>query len=558
MKDWQRSLLITGMALIAWLLVIEWNQFSDGRVLQQKESLSDKDEYVQLNVESSTSDDNFSDDIPILETSVVKPIISQALDSQLIIAKNDVLEILVDPYGGDIVGAKLLKHLDKKKEEGGTPIPLLARSKDNLYEARSGIIGPNGTDKAGNRPRFYSVSSNYEFNYGDEVLNVDLITNIDGVGITKRFQLSRDGYDIKVQYLINNQSPSYWRGSFYGQIKRDSKPPLATGPALGFQSHWGPALTQPEKNYSKYGFDELNDGAIKTKNIGGWVAMIQHYFLSAWIPPPDDMNEFTIRKSSDQSNNLMSFVGAPISVPPGEFGKYEAIFYVGPKDQEVLEGLANYLDLTIDYGWTSLIAQPLHWLLTNIFGYLGNWGWTIVLLTIIVKSLLYPLSAASFRSMAKMRNLQPQITRLKELYGEDRQKMSQEMMGLYKKEKVNPAGGCLPMLLQFPIFISLYFVLLESFEIRHAPWIFWIQDLSAKDPYFVLPILMGGSMWLMQKFQPTPTEPTQAMIMRYMPVAISLLMANFPSGLVLYWTVSNLLTMVQQWFVGREVKQKNA
>jgi YidC/Oxa1 family membrane protein insertase len=203
-----------------------------------------------------------------------------------------------------------------------------------------------------------------------------------------------------------------------------------------------------------------------------------------------------------------------------------------------------------------LIAQPMHWLLTKIFSYVGNWGWTIILLTIFVKAILYPLSAASYRSMARMRSLQPQLTRLKELYGDDRQKFSQETFALYKKEKVNPAGGCLPILLQFPIFISLYFVLLESFEIRHSPWMFWIQDLSAKDPYFILPILMGGSMYLMQKFQPMPTEPTQAMIMRYMPLGITIFMLGFPSGLVLYWTISNLLTMMQQWYVGREIEVK--
>ena len=556
MKDWKKSLLITGMAITAWLLVVEWNKFSDDRDSLKQGPISNQDEYILSDATSEDDGKPFSDDIPILESSVTNVLIPEVRDTKFVIAKNEVLEIAIDPYGGDIVSAKLLKHLDKKKEEGGIPISLLARSKDSLYEARSGIIGPNGTDTAGNRPRFYSVSTNYEFNDADEVLNIDLTTNIDGAGVTKRFQLSKDGYDIKVQYLVNNQSLSYWRGSFYGQIKRDSRPPLVTGPALGFQSHWGPALTQPNKNYSKYSFDDLNDGAIKTKNTGGWVAMIQHYFLSAWIPPSGDINEFSIRKSSDQSNNLMSFIGAPISIPPGETGEYEAIFYVGPKDQEALEGLADYLDLTIDYGWTSLIAQPMHWLLTKIFSYVGNWGWTIILLTIFVKAILYPLSAASYRSMARMRSLQPQLTRLKELYGDDRQKFSQETFALYKKEKVNPAGGCLPILLQFPIFISLYFVLLESFEIRHSPWMFWIQDLSAKDPYFILPILMGGSMYLMQKFQPMPTEPTQAMIMRYMPLGITIFMLGFPSGLVLYWTISNLLTMMQQWYVGREIEVK--
>ena len=320
------------------------------------------------------------------------------------------------------------------------------------------------------------------------------------------------------------------------------------------RSYWGAALREPEKNYSKYSFDDLNDGAIKTTIQGGWVAMLQHYFVSAWIPPSDDTNNFSLRKSSDRSTNLMSFTGAPIVVPPGGTGDYHATFYIGPKDQKRLGDLATYLDRTIDYGWVWVIAQPLFWFLSSIYDYVGNWGWSIILLTILLKIILYPLSAASLRSMARMRNLQPKLTRLKELYGDDRQKMSQETFALYKKEKVNPVGGCLPMLLQLPIFLSLYWVLFESYEIRHAPWLLWIQDLATKDPYFVLPILMGGSMFLMQKLQPMPTDPMQANVMRYMPIALTILMLGFPSGLVLYWTVNNLLSMAQQWYVNRQMK----
>ena len=554
MRDWHRSLLIAGMALIAWLLVIEWNQFSDDRASVNQSSAAIEDNYDQYEVGPDTNTNKVQSDIPILESSLKEVVIPEVRGTQLIIAKNEVLEIAIDTYGGDIVGAKLLKHLDKKKEEGGKPLSLLKRSKGRVYEARSGIIGANATDTAVGRPQFYAAATNYEFNYGDEVLNIDLLTNIDGVKITKRFQLNPDGYDIKVQYLINNSSLSNWSGSFYGQIKRDSNPPSSEGPAFGMKSYWGAALREPEKNYSKYSFDDLNDGAIKTTIQGGWVAMLQHYFVSAWIPPSDDTNNFSLRKSSDRSTNLMSFTGAPIVVPPGGTGDYHATFYIGPKDQKRLGDLATYLDRTIDYGWVWVIAQPLFWFLSSIYDYVGNWGWSIILLTILLKIILYPLSAASLRSMARMRNLQPKLTRLKELYGDDRQKMSQETFALYKKEKVNPVGGCLPMLLQLPIFLSLYWVLFESYEIRHAPWLLWIQDLATKDPYFVLPILMGGSMFLMQKLQPMPTDPMQANVMRYMPIALTILMLGFPSGLVLYWTVNNLLSMAQQWYVNRQMK----
>ena len=554
MRDWHRSLLIAGMALIAWLLVIEWNQFSDDRASVNQSSAAIEDNYDQYEVGPDTNTNKVQSDIPILESSLKEVVIPEVRGAQLIIAKNEVLEIAIDTYGGDIVGAKLLKHLDKKQEEGGKPLSLLKRSKGRVYEARSGIIGANATDTAVGRPQFYAAATNYEFNYGDEVLNIDLLTNIDGVKITKRFQLNPDGYDIKVQYLINNSSLSNWSGSFYGQIKRDSNPPSSEGPAFGMKSYWGAALREPEKNYSKYSFDDLNDGAIKTTIQGGWVAMLQHYFVSAWIPPSDDTNNFSLRKSSDRSTNLMSFTGAPIVVPPGGTGDYHATFYIGPKDQKRLGDLATYLDRTIDYGWVWVIAQPLFWFLSSIYDYVGNWGWSIILLTILLKIILYPLSAASLRSMARMRNLQPKLTRLKELYGDDRQKMSQETFALYKKEKVNPVGGCLPMLLQLPIFLSLYWVLFESYEIRHAPWLLWIQDLATKDPYFVLPILMGGSMFLMQKLQPMPTDPMQANVMRYMPIALTILMLGFPSGLVLYWTVNNLLSMAQQWYVNRQMK----
>jgi YidC/Oxa1 family membrane protein insertase len=255
---------------------------------------------------------------------------------------------------------------------------------------------------------------------------------------------------------------------------------------------------------------------------------------------------------------LLSFTGAPISVPVGESADYKASFYIGPKDQDALIGMAEYLDRTLDYGFLWILAEPIFKAMKMIHSVIGNWGWTIILLTLGIKLILYPLSAASLKSMAKMRNLQPQMLRLKELYGDDRQKMSQETMSLYKKEKVNPAGGCFPMLLQMPVFISLYWVLMESVEIRHAPWIFWIQDLSAKDPYFVLPIIMGASMLFMQKLQPAPTDPMQAKIMQIMPIAFTFLFMGFPSGLVLYWTVNNLLSMAQQWFVNRQlINNKN-
>ena len=561
--DWQRTILIGGMALVAWMLVIQWNQFEDQNVALEQSYSESQTNYESSfdSVTTSTGSAN-SDELPQLqsvpESSGLLDLALPTPNENFITAQNDVIEIVIDPIGGDIVSGLLLTHFDKKLEDGGQPFPILQNSRDNTYVARSGLIGPSGTDTAEGRPKFSIASTNFVLNDDQDTLNIDLVLNDSGVRIVKRFTLSRNSYDIGVQYIINNGSSSDWNGTFYGQIKRDAKPPVTDVSGFSMQPFLGAALRQPEKNYAKFDFSDIEDESVKTSIEGGWVAMVQHYFISAWIPPADELNNFTLRKLSNQDMYLLSFTGAPISVPVGESADYKASFYIGPKDQDALIGMAEYLDRTLDYGFLWILAEPIFKAMKMIHSVIGNWGWTIILLTLGIKLILYPLSAASLKSMAKMRNLQPQMLRLKELYGDDRQKMSQETMSLYKKEKVNPAGGCFPMLLQMPVFISLYWVLMESVEIRHAPWIFWIQDLSAKDPYFVLPIIMGASMLFMQKLQPAPTDPMQAKIMQIMPIAFTFLFMGFPSGLVLYWTVNNLLSMAQQWFVNRQlINNKN-
>ena len=561
--DWQRTVLIGGMGLVAWMLVIQWNQFEDQNVALEQ-SYSESQTNYESSFDSVTTSTGLanSDELPQLqsvpESSGLLDLAPPTPNENFITAQNDVIEIVIDPIGGDIVSGLLLTHFDKKLEDGGQPFPILQNSRDNTYVARSGLIGPSGTDTAEGRPKFSIASTNFVLNDDQDTLNIDLVLNDSGVRIVKRFTLSRSSYDIGVQYIINNGSSSDWNGTFYGQIKRDAKPPVTDVSGFSMQPFLGAALRQPEKNYAKFDFSDIEDETVKTSIEGGWVAMVQHYFISAWIPPADELNNFTLRKLSNQDMYLLSFTGAPISVPVGESADYKASFYIGPKDQDALIGMAEYLDRTLDYGFLWILAEPIFKAMKMIHSVIGNWGWTIILLTLGIKLILYPLSAASLKSMAKMRNLQPQMLRLKELYGDDRQKMSQETMSLYKKEKVNPAGGCFPMLLQMPVFISLYWVLMESVEIRHAPWIFWIQDLSAKDPYFVLPIIMGASMLFMQKLQPAPTDPMQAKIMQIMPIAFTFLFMGFPSGLVLYWTVNNLLSMAQQWFVNRQlINNKN-
>ena len=524
--DWLKTTLLGGMGVVAWLLVIEWTQFQEANepeVIQQSSYASPT---VDSPIPQALAQNE--DELPVLIGQNPAAVFIEPSNSQLVTVRNDVLEVVIDTLGGDIIEVNLLKHLTKMAVDGGKPFQLLNRTANNMYIAQSGLIGPNGTDTRDGRPRFSAAQNSYEFNGNGEVLNVDLTYNRDGVRLVKRFEFSRDGYDIGVEYLINNGTSQEWNATFYGQIKRDSHSPLIE--STGVQPYLGAALREEEKNFSKYDFGDMEDETVTASVTGGWVAMVQHYFVSAWIPPTADKNSFSLRKLGDKDVYLMGFTGQPIAVAAGGMGEYGARFYVGPKDQYKLEELAEYLDLTVDYGFLWMLAKPIFFAMQWIHNIVGNWGWSIILLTLGIKLLLYPLSATSLKSMAKMRNLQPEMARLKELYGDDRQKMSQELMGLYKKEKVNPAGGCFPMLLQMPVFLSLYWVLLESVEIRHAPWIMWIQDLSAKDPYFILPLVMGGSMLLMQKMQPMPTDPMQARVMQIMPIAFTFFFMIFPAG----------------------------
>lgn len=548
--DWQKTLNLVAIGLVAWLLLIEWEQYDS----EKKQEIASVESYLpapeagDLPVPQA---DDLGSELPMVMQEPMVELTPQGGD-RLVVVNTDVLQVTIDTLGGDIVEVQLLQHFTAMPDDNGAPFTLLNRSADSLYVAQSGLIGENGTDTAEGRPEFATASSSYNIGMSDSI-NVDLTLNQNGVKIVKRFEFSAGDYSIGVKYLINNLTAEPWQGNFYGQIRRDSKPPLVTSSG-GVMPFLGAAIREEDKNYAKYDFGDMEDEPVRATIQGGWVAMVQHYFVSAWVPPSEDKNVFSLRKRSGKDLYLMDYTGQRISVAPGGSGEYRAQFYVGPKDQERLARLADYLDLTIDYGFLWMVAKPLFAGLKMIQSFVGNWGWSIILLTLVIKIALYPLSAASLKSMAKMRNLQPEMARLKELYGDDRQKMSQELMGLYKKEKVNPAGGCFPMLLQMPVFLALYWVLLESVEIRHSPWIFWIQDLSAKDPLFVLPILMGASMMLMQKLQPMPTDPMQAKVMQFLPIVFTFFFMIFPAGLVLYWTVNNLLSMAQQWFVNRQLQ----
>ena len=546
--NWQKNVILAAIGVVVWLLVVRWSGFE-----AQFESLPVADQQSQMPVEQLYNESApSSSTLPVLVDD--RPQLTKLLvdNQKTVTITTDVIKVTIDTLGGDVVETQLLQNLDKMADEGGQPISILTRSNSNEFIAESGLIGANGTDTAAGRPVFSTTANTYELADGQQGLDVDFVYNQGGVEIIKRFEFKAAQYQIGIRYIIRNLSSEPWSATFFGQFRRDSHQP-ETDSSTGMKPFLGAAIREQDKNYSKYDFSDIDDKTVKTSLQGGWLAFVQHYFVSAWVPPQDDKNRFSLRKLQGNDIYLMAVTGEKINVSPGQTGEYKVDLYVGPKNQDVLQELSEYLDLTIDYGFLWMLAKPIFAALQIIQGFLGNWGWSIILLTIFIKILLYPLSAASLKSMAKMRTLQPEMARIKELYGDDRQKAGQEQMALFKKHRVNPLGGCFPMLLQMPVFIALYWVLSESVEIRHSPWIIWIQDLSAKDPLFILPLIMGASMFLMQKLQPAPTDPMQAKVFQLMPVVFTFFFMMFPAGLVLYWTVNNLLSILQQWYVNRQI-----
>jgi YidC/Oxa1 family membrane protein insertase len=375
-----------------------------------------------------------------------------------------------------------------------------------------------------------------------------------GVQVAKTYVFHRDSYLIDVEYEVANGGAAAITPSAYFQFVRDGKDPVG-GTTRMVSTFTGPAFYTDEKKYEKIAFSDIAKNKAKhvEKAGDGWVGMVQHYFVSAWLPKGTEPREFYTRKLGEDF--FAAGVILPMaSVAPKATEKLDVPLYVGPQEQDKLKQIAPGLDLVVDYGWLTVIAAPLFWVLEMIHKYIGNWGWAIIGLTMLLKLLFFPLSAASYKSMAKMRLLTPKLTKLKETYGDDRQRLNTEMMEMYKKEKVNPLGGCLPIVVQIPVFIALYWVLLGSVEMRQAPWLGWINDLSAKDPYFILPIIMGATMLIQTKLNPTPPDPIQAKIMWIMPIVFTGMFFMFPAGLVLYWTVNNVLSIAQQWQINRMIE----
>lgn len=566
--DLQRIGLIAALAVISYLMVLQWQEdYGNQAQIAASEPVASYSSAPNLSVPAApagTSDSVVSaaSDIPAavnqdgtqsLEAAPLAD--SQAQQGGLVKVTTDTLDVLIDPYGGDIIHAALPGYLAQLGNDQA--LVLLEQNGNRIYTAQSGLTGTNGPDAKGERPRYTVSQSEYQLNDGQDQLSVDLtLAQDNGVIITKRFSFERGDYLVKVEYLINNQSNQSWQGNLFGQIKRDRSADPSSQTSMGMQSYLGPVFSHTENNFEKYDFDDIDDSPYKGKSEAGWVAMLQHYFVSAWIPNPDQSHNYFARERN--GNYLAGFVSPSIDIAPGQQGSTSASFYVGPKIQHILEEVAPHLNLSVDYGILWWIAQPIFWLLGVIQSVVINWGLAIILVTVVIKGLFFPLSAKAYRSMAKMRAVGPELTRLKELYGDDRQKMSQAMMELYKKEKINPLGGCLPILIQMPVFIALYWVLLESVELRHAPFMLWIQDMAVMDPYFVLPILMGATMFIQQTLNPTPPDPMQAKVMKMLPFMFTFFFLWFPAGLVLYWVVNNVLSIAQQWVITRGIEAEVA
>jgi YidC/Oxa1 family membrane protein insertase len=546
--DWLRTSLIAGIALLSFLLIIRWNEFQERNQPPAPQTAATQQtaattEIPQVNVADIQ---NSSGDTPL-------PATAETSES-LISVTTDVLQVLIDPRGGDLIQVSLPSYFAKINQPE-QPFLLLTQNDQHIYLARSGLVGPNGTDTNETRPLFATAQQSYTLDEGQDRIQVDLLyQQTPEIAITKRFVFNRTSHLIDMRYLVTNNSDQNWQGVLYGQIKRDSYNPNP-GSAFAMKPFVGAATSTNDTNYLKLTFGDIEDEPLTHKKEGGWIAMVQHYFLSAWIPPRDAVNEYKIFKQKNADVYFLQFTSPAFSVASGATGETSAGFYAGPKDIRTLEQISPFLDLTVDYSFLWWIAKPLFYTLDAIHDFVGNWGVAIILLTLLIKIIFFYPSAASYRSMAKMRKVQPKMAELKERYGEDRQKFSAEMMKLYRDEKVNPFGGCLPILIQMPVFLSLYWVLMESVELRQAPFMLWIKDLSVQDPFYVLPLIMGVTMWIQQKLNPTPPDPMQAKIMQMMPIFFTFLFLFFPAGLVLYWVVNNTLSIAQQYVITKKIEK---
>ena len=553
--DIRRLVIYAGLAISSYMLILAWNQ--DYGIENVTTPVAETSTESAPEFGSDTPDMSEAVDADVPDVSD-QPAVSAAdmpevaaPTGDVITVQTDVLNLEINPKGGQVVSVRLPKY-SKSIKQKDVPFTLLENSNARLFIAQSGLVGRDGIDK--NNGALYSTeNTEYTLNEGEDTLEVVLTHQSEKAYVEKIFTFTRGEYLMDVRYKVRNISQEPWQGAFYAQLKRDGSDDPSQSSSMGMQAYLGAALTTSEERYQKVSFDDLEEGKFKSVEEGGWAAILQHYFVSAWIPAQDQQHTYNGRYV--KGNYIFGFYDNSVSVAPGETATMGAQLYTGPKIQERLEEIAPNLNLVIDYGILWWVAQPLFWLLDNIHDFVGNWGVAIILPTVLIKLVFFKLSAMSYRSMANMRKVAPKMADIKERYGDNREKLGQEMMKLYKTEKINPLSGCLPILVQMPVFIALYWVLMESVELRQAPFFLWIEDLSIKDPLFILPLLMGASMFIQFKLNPTPPDPMQARVMQLMPVIFTVFFLWFPAGLVLYWVVNNVLSIAQQYVITKQIEK---
>ncbi len=543
-----RTLLVIALAVVSLLIWQAWRQdYGPKPVIPAPESPS-------ISGDAPAPAEAAAPDVPDAITGDQPPVAdtpeatAAPKPGEVVSVRTDFYRAQIDLVGGTLSRVDLVKY-PVSTDKPDVPFTLLNNNPPGVFLAQSGLVGSEGSPN--HHQRFTAPAGHYVLEDGQDSLVVPLKwVGSNGISVIKRYVFHRDRYKIDVSFEVTNNSQKPWQGRMYGQFQRGVVE--ETRGIFRTYTYTGGVVSTPEKPYEKIDFSDMTKSNLNLASQGGWIAMIQHYFAGAWVPD-QNVDSHYYSKALVNERYVIGVLTPPKGVPAGGRETFELGLYVGPKIQSRMQGIAPNLERTVDYGWLWLIAEPLFWLLDWIHGFVGNWGWSIIILTLMIKLAFFHLSATSYKSMARMRKVQPRIVAIRERYGKDKQRMNQAMMELYKKEKINPLGGCFPILVQIPVFIALYWVLLESVELRQASFIFWLDDLSVHDPFFVLPVLMGATMLIQQKLNPPPPDPMQAKIMMALPFVFTFFFLFFPSGLVLYWFVNNLLSIAQQWVITRKI-----
>lgn len=556
-----KNMLLIALIFLGFLLYMEWQQdYAPKPVVQNSittiESYSNTEGLDNSSIPSvPTQNLSNPDDVPTVSTpknlQQSQQETSGRKSGSLITVTTNVLKLKIDTSGGSIVYSELLKYpITKKSEEN---IVLLNYNPSKAYYAQSGLLSEQ--QRFVHTDIYNKENNNYEVTSGK--IEIPLTIEKNGIKVTKTYTISADDYLIDLTDTIQNNTNSVWQGQQYRQLQR-TNPWLNNTLSFndpGRMSFVGAAYFEPNEGFVQIDFNDFKEEKVDlTVETETWIGMVQHYFFSSFILKDNRTTLFSKYMPNSQTPYLIRATSGFHEAPAGGNTEIKAQIYIGPKIQEKLPNISKGLDLTVDYGVFTAISKPLFWVLNKIHDYVGNWGWSIILLTILIKLLFFKLTEKQYNSMARMRKLSPRLKILKERHKDNKQKFNEEMMKLYKKEKVNPMGGCLPMLVQIPVFISLYWVLQESVELRQAPFMLWLTDLSSPDPYFILPAINAVAMYMTQKLSPTPgMDPMQAKIMKYMPLAFSVMFAFFQSGLVLYWAVNSSLSLLQQWVITKRI-----